>query len=165
MLGRGQLLSINANDLQAINNLLLTQNISPIENTQTSEFFRVKVKNNVFCTRHYKRMQKRDNSTVKFMENAPNYSERYGIIEKFLVVVHNYKLTIITNLKIVHKGVPFQESDMTQQTAEILFEEYLTYEENHQTVIFIHQIVYVCCNLSQSGLKILTWFPNNIEIN
>ena len=75
MLGRGQLLSINANELETINSLLLTQNISSIENTQASEYFRVKVKNKIFCTRHYKRMQKRDDLTVKFLESAPSYSE------------------------------------------------------------------------------------------
>ena len=76
MLGRGKLFSLSANQLEIINSLLLTQNISSIENTQASEYFRVKFKNKVYCTRHYKRMQKRNNSTVKFMKNAPSYSEQ-----------------------------------------------------------------------------------------
>ena len=135
-----------------------SHNMSSIECVQGREYFRVSIKRNTFCTRHYKRMQKRDNSTVIFMENAPSYHQQYGIIEKFIVVDDNYKLAIITKLKILQNGLPSQDSDITPQAAEVLFQEYLYYEESDSCVIFIHQIVDVCCNLSQSGWNLLTWF-------
>ena len=80
-----------------ISTLLHTLNMSLIQNVQGREYFHVAIKNKTFCTRHYKRMQKRDNSivTVIFMENAPSYRQQYGIIEKLIVVDDNYKLAII----------------------------------------------------------------------
>ena len=164
MLGKGNLFDLNESNLENINTLLHTLNISSIQNVQGREYFRVAIKSKTFCTRHYKRMQKRDNSTVIFMENAPSYRKHYGIIEKF-IVVDNYKLAIITKLKILQNGLPYQDSDITSQAAEVLFQEYLYYEESDCCMIFVHQIFDLCCNLSQSGWNLLTWFSNNIEID
>ena len=72
-------------------------------------------------------------------------------------------MTITSQLSIECRGpkngVP--ESIATEPTQALLFEDYLTYSEGTIVYIFAHQIRDKCCNLSNSGWKLLTPIVND----
>lgn len=144
--------------------LLCSQNLSPIENNQAREYFRTKVNKKTYCSKNYQRLKKRDNSIIKFIENPPSVKCVYGILEK-LVVASGYQLAFATPLTVVCKGPPGDFEEITPEAAEVVFEDYLTCEKNEigSRVIFIQQMLDICCNLSNNDWMILSYFPNNIE--
>ena len=79
----------------------------------------------------------------------------YKLIETF-IYVGNHHLAFVTSLKVVGKGPDRSFDDcITEQTKEILFKDYLAFEEDHGMVIFSNQIRKLCCNLGSSSCKYL----------
>jgi len=162
MLGKGSLYTLTDRDLDGINELLHARNLPSATNGQAREHFRVTINRRTYCTT---RMKKRDNSTVCFMENPPSYLLKYGIIERLIVVDSTYHLAVVTILNIVKRGLPCPDTAITPQTADVLYEEYLQFNETCKSVIFVDQFSNICCNLSHCGLDVLTWFLNDIEVD
>ena len=164
MIGKGCSYSLNQRDLENINMLLCSHNLRPIHNIEAREYFRANVNRKTYCSKNYQRLKKRDNSIIKFMENPPSVKCMYGIVET-LIVAGGYQLAFVTTLTVVCKGPPGDFVEITQEAAEVIFEDYLTFEKNEigGSVIFIHQILDLCCNLSNNDWNVLSYFANNIE--
>ena len=162
-LGKGCSFFLSDKDLELINKLLQSQNLSSIHKFEAREYHRVIINRKTYTTRYYMSMKKRNNFTVKFMLNTPNYCIQYGIIEK-VFTLDDYELALIMKLKIIRKGVlTCRDEDITPKAAELLFSDYLYFEESEECVVFVHQITDICCNLSLNDCNLLSWFPNNIE--
>ena len=165
MLGKGTLYTLTDGDLHSINELLRTRNLPSVRNVQAREHFRVIFNRKTYCTRYYTCMKKWDNSTICFMENPPCFLLKYGVIERLIVVDNAYHLAVVTILNIIKRGLPCPDTAITPQTADILFAEYLQFNESCKSVIFVDQFSTICCNLSHCGLDLLTWFLNDIELD
>ena len=161
-MGKGWSFTLSNRDLEQINSLLHSKNLPSIYKVQAREYNRVNVNRKTYTTRYYSRMKKRDNSTIAFMSNPPSYQVNYGKIEK-LFAVADYQMAFITTLKIIHRGLPHKDADITPRAAEVLFNDYLYFEESNQDIVFVYQIFDICCNLSLSDCNVLSWFANNIE--
>ena len=162
-LGKGSYCDLMSEDKKSINLLLQTQNHPPIQKFQAREYNRAIINRKPYSTRQYSSTKKRSNFIIKIVSTPPNYSIYYGIIEK-LISLDNFQLAFITKLKITHKGPSTCTSDdITRKSAELLFSDYLQYEENDNCVIFVYQILELCCNLSLTDCNMLSWFPNKIE--
>ena len=162
-LGKGSYCDLITEDKKLINLLLQSQNQQPLKRFQAREYNRIIINRKPYSTRQYSSTKKRNNSTIKIMSAPPNYSVYYGIIEK-IISLDNFKLAFISKLKITHNGPPTCTSDdITRKSADLLFSDYLHYEESDKCVIFIHQILELCCNLSQTDCNLFSWFPNKIE--
>ena len=87
-----------------------------------------------------------------------------GILEK-LVVASGYQLAFVTTLTVVCKGPSGDFVEITSEAADVVFENHLTFEKNKigSCVVFIQQILDICCNLLNNNWMILSYFANNIE--
>ena len=164
MIGKGRFMSLSETEIENINMLLRSQNLRVIDNNLAREFFRAKVDKKIYCTKNYQRLKKRDNSIVKFMDNPPSMKCMYGILEK-LVIASGYQLAFVTTLTVVCKGPPGNFAEITPEAADVIFEDYLTFEKNEISshVIFVQQMLDICCNLSNKDWMLLSFFVNNIE--
>lgn len=161
-LGKGCSFHLSDEDLELINRLPRSQNFSSIHKFEAREYYRVIINKKMYTTRFYKSMKKRNNFTIKFMLNTPNYCIQYGILEKILTVA-DFKSAFIMKLKIIHKGVHSCREDITPKAFDLLFSDYLYFEESEVCVVFVHQITNICCNLSLDDCNLLSWFHNNID--
>jgi len=112
------------------------------------------------CSRCYGNDKKRNNYTIAFEHDN---LVKYAIIENF-ISIENYHLIFVTSLKILGKGPNRRfDSYITDQTKEMLFEDYLTFEEDCRMVIFSNQIINLCCNLSNNSFNLITIPVNSTE--
>ena len=163
MIGSGNEYSLQDEELQEINQLLSSINSPTLNCSVVRTYAKVKVDGNVFFSKSYKRVTKRNSYTISYLKPQSN-SVYYGLIEYFLSANGHY-LASIRTLEIISRGPvqQFSEDIISNDSKKILFSDYLTFEHGSRAYIFVNQILRKCCNLSHSNWNVLTFLVNNVE--
>lgn len=163
-IGLGNAYSLKDEELEEINQILSSIN-SPCLNTSVNVrvYTKVKVDGKIFFSKKHKRVTKRNSYTISYLK-PPSVCIYYGLIENFLSANGHYFAAIKT-LEIMSKGPvqQFSEDIINNDSKNILFNDYLTFECGSCSYIFVNQILEKCCNISTSDWNVLTHLVNNVE--
>ena len=102
---------------------------------------KVKIDGNMFFSKNYKRVTKRNSYTISYSK-PPSNCVYYGLIENFLSANGHY-LAAIRTLEIISTGPihPFSEDIIAIDSKKILFSDYLTFEYGSHAFILVNQIL------------------------
>ena len=164
MIGRSQLISLADREVADINQFLTTCNLPPLESPHVCVYYKAKIRGCTFYTKENSRVKKQNSYTASFLSGSESHS--YCLIERF-VVCNGEQLALVKEISIRCRGpingVPL--SIATASSQEVLFEDYITYEEEGLLkYIFAHQIRDKYCNLSNSEWALLTPIINHVEV-
>lgn len=159
MIGKGVLESI-AEDKAEINQFLTSHKHSPTEALYVRVFSKAIIGGKTFFTKANRRVKKRNTYTVSYSSSSSELN--YGAIEKF-IQVDDHHLAVIQEL-ITAPLCEIPVNFATAASQSILFQNYLRYTEGTRKLVFVHQIVQKCCNLSNNDCKYLTFNVNDIEL-
>ena len=164
MVGSGSMYSLQDKELQDVNQLLHSIKSPSLKSPIVRTYPKVKVNGNVFFSKNYKKVTKRNSYTISYLK-PPSKSVYYGFIEDFLSVNGHYIASIKT-LEIISRGPiqEFPEDIISSESKKILFSDYLTFEHKSRAYIFVNQILGKCCNLSYGDWNVLTFLVNNVEL-
>ena len=159
-MGRVKSITLADEDGVQVNHLLSTNGLLPLQSMVADLSYKARINGRTFFAKENRRVKKRNSYTISF--SAPSSTApRYGFIQKFLTIDGGQIIALIKELIIVNTGPPNGVPDTiaTAASQRMLFE-----VEGTQMYIFAHQIRSLCCNLSNSGWKLLTAIVNNVEI-
>ena len=165
MVGRGFTHNLADEEVCHVNQLLSSNDLQLLDSPAVRSYSKAVVKGKTIFSKMNIRVKKRNSYTVAYTD--PNSdSVCFGIIERFITATTNcYTLAVVNQLAIQHVGPPHDFKDtLTKDSHALLFENYVTFSvKNEFKIIFVHNILKKCFNLTNSSWSVLTIPVNSIE--
>lgn len=160
MLGQSKSYLLSESEVFQINELLESHGREHLVNNTVSIYLKAEINGKMFTSTSYKRGKRQNNHTISFHDPAL----KFALIDMFLCA-NKHHLAAVTKLNTC-KGISYQISPevITEQSRNLLFENYFTYVHSTRTYIFTSQIVGKCINLSTETNYLLTEPVNHVEV-
>ena len=160
MIGQSQSYTLSDSEILKINDFLESHGHEPLESKSATIYLRAKIKERIFTCTTYKREKRQNNHTISFCDCTLGFA----LIDKFLCInkVHLAVITKLTSQKGLAYQIPYEV--ITEESQNVLFEDYFTYTTSSHGYIFTYQIVDKCINLSANASYLLTSPVNSVEI-
>jgi hypothetical protein len=165
LVGMAKLSILCDHEIHQVDQLLITRGLQALRKPINHVYVHHKamINGKMYFSSGYKKVKKRNSFTVMFSTDS---TVGYGIIEKFIQVSTNVcPLAVIKTLTTQIAGPPHHLSDsvITADSQQLLFNDYLTFDEGTVTYIFAAEIIHKCFNLTTDNWKVLTLPVNDIE--
>ena len=160
MIGRGRAYLLDDNERRQV---LSCDGSFTLETPLVRSYDKASALGITYCSRRYTRVKKRNSYTVAF-EDPLDHSSCYGIVETFISVTNSYNLALVQQCVLKQVGPPHSFNGIiSDDNHELLFEDYVTYEDGIKRFIFIHNLKNKCFNLTYNDWNVLTPLVNNVE--
>ena len=160
MIGQCQSYTLSESEIMKINDFLESHGHEHLVSNVATIYLKANINGRIFTSTAYKRQKRQNNYTISFCDTTLEFA----FIDKFLCInkLHVAVITKLTSHKGLSYKIPYEV--ITEESQNVLFEDYFTYTRSLQTYIFTHQIVDKCINLSTKTFHLLTHLVNNIEV-
>lgn len=160
MIGQSQSYTLSDSEILTINDFLESHGHEHLVSKAATMYLKAKINGRIFTCTTYKREKRQNNHTISFCDHTFGFA----LIDNFLCInkVHLAVITKVTSQKGLAYQIPYEV--VTEESQNVLLEDYFTYTRSSRGYIFTHQIVDKCINLSTKLSLMLTRPVNSVEV-